>query len=794
MLSHFSSRHSRNVLAGGFGLLLVLLIAITVMALVHLESIHQRINRTVQDHAVKTTLVSNMLRLTRERSQVLYSLFSIQDASKRADTYQRYRALAGNLNAAFKQFRQLDLTADERKAIDDAHQAEVESDTVRDRIARLLADQQSDVARQLLLSRGIAVQDRFEESLDALLDAKGGVTMDAIANANRVTGTALLLVAIASFLTLLIGAVVAIWVTRYAIRIQNALFRAKELAEFTLASIGDGVITTDAKGRIDYLNMVAERYTGWSAAEARGLPLTTVYRVFDEKGDGPLTYPVVTNGLPADDVDAAETGVTLRLMHRDGSGHAIRDSSSPITDRGGEIVGMIVVFHDVSHLNAMAQQLSWQASHDPLTGLVNRREFERRLGELLETSKHDGRQHALLYLDLDNFKRVNDTCGHSAGDELLRQISTVVVAHMRVSDTLGRIGGDEFGALLESCPPDQAVRIANGVREAVRGFRFSWNGHAFGVGLSIGLVPLDGSSGDLRQVMAQADACCYRAKGRGGDSVQVYRREGAEHREPHMVAYINRALEQGNFRLFRQKIVALARQADDAPHYEVLVRMVDRQGRHIAPTRFMPVAERYNLLTSIDRWVIATLVEYLYREHAAGAIGGGKGGTGFYTVNMSGASVNDNSFAGFLRRLLTDFRLPNGLLCFEVTETVAIANLGKAAELMQELKTLGCRIALDDFGTGMSSFAYLKHLPVDYLKIAGEFISDIVNDPMGEAIVDAINRIGHTLGMQTVAEVVTDQRTLDRLKALGVDFAQGYFIAEPEALITIAPTSVAHSG
>ncbi|HET7635109.1 MAG TPA: EAL domain-containing protein [Burkholderiales bacterium] len=792
MLSHFSSRHSRNVLAGGFGLLLILLIAVTVMALVHLETIHQRINGVVQDHAAKTALVSNMLRITRERSQVLYSLFSIGDDSERAAAYQRYRNLAGNLDAVFSQFRKLDLTADERAAINTAHRAEVASDTVRDRIAQLLADRQPDAARQLLLTRGISVQDRFEESLDALLDAKRGVTMDAVANANRVTGTALLLVAVASFLTLLIGAIVAVWVTRYAIRIQDALFREKEMAEFTLASIGDGVITTDAEGRVDYLNMVAERYTGWSTAEARGRPLSAVYRVFDEKGDGPLTYPVATGDLSAD-ADADENGATLRLIHRDGSEHAVRDSSSPITDRGGEIVGMIVVFHDVSHLKAMAQQLSWQASHDPLTGLVNRREFERRLGELLETSKHDGRRHALLYLDLDHFKRVNDTCGHSAGDELLRQISTVVVAHMRASDTLGRIGGDEFGALLESCPPDQAVRIANGVREAVRGFRFSWNGYVFGVGLSIGLVPLDGGSGDLQQVMAQADACCYRAKGRGGDSVQVYRREGSEHREPHMVAYINRALEHGNFRLFRQKIVALAGEPDGAPHYEVLVRMIDRQGRHIAPTRFMPVAERYNLLTSIDRWVIATLVEYLYREHAAGAIRGGRNDAGFHSVNMTGASLNDNSFAEFLRRLLTDFHLPSGMLCFEVTETVAIANLAKAAELMQELRTMGCRIALDDFGTGMSSFAYLKHLPVDYLKIAGEFIGDIANDPMGKAIVDAINRIGHTLGMQTVAEVVTDQRTFDTLKALGVDFAQGYFVAEPEALITIAPTSVVHS-
>jgi diguanylate cyclase (GGDEF)-like protein len=452
---------------------------------------------------------------------------------------------------------------------------------------------------------------------------------------------------------------------------------------------------------------------------------------------------------------------------------------------------MIVVFHDISQIRAMAQQLIWQASHDALTGLVNRREFERRLSELIETARNQGREHALMFMDLDNFKAVNDTCGHSAGDELLRQLTAVMLTRMRGSDTLARLGGDEFGALLESCPLDQALRIAHAVRETVREFRFVWENKTFSVGVSVGLVPIDAESSDLNQTLGFADACCYEAKNKGRDRVQVHRPQdtdlGAKHSELQLVSQINRAFETGQFRLYRQRIVPLGKNASQQPYYEVLVRMLDRSGALVPPTGFMPAAERYNLLTSIERWVISSLVEFLHRQWQAGVIPhqpGPDGTRGFYAVNLSGASINDKSFPEFVRNLLTRYELPHGLLCFEITETTAISNLNKAAELMHELKGMGYRFALDDFGTGMSSFAYLKYLPVDYLKIAGMFIKDMADDAMDCAIVEAINRISHILGMQTVAESVENAKTLERVTALKVDFAQGYYIAEPEALVT----------
>ena len=588
---------------------------------------------------------------------------------------------------------------------------------------------------------------------------------------------------------LLAGGLVAERVVRRVAGDEAALREAKELAEVTLRSIGDGVITLRGDGTIDFMNAVAEQYTGWRSAEAHGRQLGEVYRVVDGVSGKPLAHP-------GGDLTGTRGGggMAARLLRADGTPCAIRESSAAIHNGEGNLVGWVVVFHDVTQIEEMAQKLAWQASHDALTGLVNRREFERRLGELVASAKASERQHALLYLDLDNFKAVNDTCGHAAGDEMLRQLTAVMQSRMRGSDTLARLGGDEFGVLLASCPLEHAVRIANGMREAVREFRFIWADKTFSVGVSAGLVGIDGSE-SMDRVLAIADGICYEAKNKGRDRVQVHRPHSAERAdenlELNMVSQINRAFELGRFRLYRQPIVALGTTDGDAPHYEVLVRMLDRSGLPVPPSGFMPAAERYNLLSSIERWVIGTLVEFLHAECERGTLPRDAAAGAFYAVNLSGASINDASFTDFVRKLLTRFNLPRGLLCFEVTETVAIANLAKAAALMHELKALGCRFALDDFGIGMSSFAYLKYLPVDYIKIDGVFVRGMANDPMDRAIVEAVNRIGHILGLKTVAEYVEDAASLESLRALGVDYAQGYYIAKPVELVQSAGAAAA---
>ena len=775
---------SKYLLFGSFGLLLAVLTALLALGMTRIESFNRQVNELTAAQNRKIGAVSELFLANGQRSALIDRLFAAETPEERETLRSQYRRAVESYARSVERLRALPVAAAEGTARDEAITAAARAQALGEEIAGLLMGGEIAQASELNLTQAVLTDSRLQETLYLLLEANHAETAQAIAVANQGMRYGFLLIGAGALFALLAGAMIAVLVVRNVARTEADLEHEKELAEVTLHSIVDGVITTDASGRIEFMNPVAEQYLGWSGTEARGRPLTEVYRVVDERS-GRAIDALSESAGPGAGAEPAP----VRLVDRNGRECPIRYSHAPIRGRDGTVHGMIVVFHDVSQIRAMAQQLTWQASHDALTGLVNRREFERRLTELLETAKTQHREHALLFLDLDNFKAVNDTCGHAAGDELLRQLTAVMQTRLRGSDTLARLGGDEFGALLEACPTDQALRIANALRETIREFRFVWQDKTFSVGVSIGLVPLSAESRGANHALTLADACCYEAKNRGRDRVQVYRPQDRDftgrHGDLQVVSQINRAFELGQFRLFRQFIMPLAPGQARPPHHEVLVRMLDRSGNLIPPTGFMPAAERYNLLTSIERWVVSALVEYLHRQWMSGGIPrdpDAHGERGYYSVNISGASINDKSFPDFLRNLLTRYELPHGLLCFEITETTAISNLTKAAELMHELKGMGCHFALDDFGTGMSSFAYLKYLPVDHLKIAGMFIKDMATDAMDHAIVDAINRISHILGMQTVAESVEDALTLARLKELGVDYAQGYFISEPEAL------------
>ena len=785
MLQSLAKPKSKFLLFASFGLLLTVLTALIAFGIARIESFNRQIHALTESQGHKIGTVSELFLANGQRATLIDKLFAVDTARARKAALDDYRRATEAYTRSVNNLRALQVAAAEHGARDDAIAAAKAAQDIGEKIAILLVRGEIAPASELNLTQAVLADSRLQETLYLLLEANHAQTAKAIAAANEGMRHGFLLIGAGGVLALIAGIVIAVLVIRIVSRTEARLEREKELAEVTLHSIVDGVITTDAGGCIEYLNPVAEHYLGWTSAEAAGRRLDEVYRVVDERSGRAIEPLPFTDAQASTQADA----VAVRLVDRNGRECPVRYSHAPIRGRDGTMHGMIVVFHDVSQVRAMAQQLIWQASHDALTGLVNRREFERRLAELIETAGTQRREHALLFMDLDNFKAVNDTCGHSAGDELLRQLTTIMMTRMRGSDTLARLGGDEFGALLEACPLEQALRIANGVRETVREFRFVWEGKTFSVGVSIGLVPIDAASSDINAVLAAADACCYDAKNRGRDRVQVHRPSDPDysgrHEELQLVSQITHAFELGQFRLYRQRIAPLDRTPRRDPHYEVLVRMIDRAGNLIPATGFMPAAERYNLLTSIERWVVSSLVEFLNRQWAAGVIPHelhGSGERGFYSVNLSGASINDKSFPDFVRNLLTRYQLPSGLLCFEITETTAISNLTKAAELMHELKGMGCRFALDDFGTGMSSFAYLKYLPVDFLKIAGVFIKDMTTDPMDYAIVDSINRISHILGMRTVAESVEDAATLNRITELGLDFAQGYYVAEPEAL------------
>lgn len=426
-------------------------------------------------------------------------------------------------------------------------------------------------------------------------------------------------------------------------------------------------------------------------------------------------------------------------------------------------------------LRESEKRLSWQASHDSLTELVNRREFEQRLEQAVVSAKTSDHQHALLDLDLDQFKIVNDTCGHLAGDELLRQVSNLLETELRKTDTLARLGGDEFGVLLYQCPLEQALQIANLLRERIQELRFRWQEKTFSIGVSIGLVVINADTQSLVTVLSTADAACYAAKNNGRNRVHVYRiedRELAQQRnEMQWVSRIPKALEENRFRLYSQPIVPITRTKNKSEHCEVLLRLEDENGNIIMPMAFIPAAERYNMMPLIDRWVISTLFAQLAQYH--------QDYSRIYAINLSGNSINDDQFINFVKEQFALHRVPPSIICFEITETLAITNLAKAAQFMRELKLLGCQFSLDDFGSGMSSFAYLKNLPVDYLKIDGIFIKDIVKDAIASEMVAAIARIASVMKIQTIGEFVEDDAILMKLKSLGVDYAQGYGIGKP---------------
>ena len=427
------------------------------------------------------------------------------------------------------------------------------------------------------------------------------------------------------------------------------------------------------------------------------------------------------------------------------------------------------------------EDLSFQATHDPVTGLVNRREFERRLHAVVNATKHERSVHALIYMDLDQFKVINDTCGHTAGDEYLRQVGGLLHEKLRKHDTLGRLGGDEFGVLLEHCPEEHAIRIANELFATIQGFRFVWEGRSFTLGVSIGVVFLDEYSESLSRALSVVDAACFAAKDGGRNRIHVYRDDDStlvkRHGEMQWVSRITDAVEQGRFHLYYQLIVPVGPPANEGIHFEFLLRMQERNGKIIPPGSFLPAAERYNLMLGLDRWVTETAFEWLaeHPKHLEQL--------GLCTINLSGHSVGDADFMHFMIEKFNEGRVPPEKICFEITETAAIGNLMKATRFMSVLKGRGCRFSLDDFGSGLSSFAYLKNLPVDYIKIDGIFVKDIVDDPIDYAMVNAINEMGHVMGKRTVAEFVEKQAILLKLREIGVDYAQGYGIAKPQPLV-----------
>ena len=561
---------------------------------------------------------------------------------------------------------------------------------------------------------------------------------------------------------------------------EDALFKEKESAQITLQSIGDGVITTDAHLLIEYLNPVAEELTGWRFEEAAGKNIDDIFRGFHEETCEPLENPL---SVAIRRSRAIKSVRPTLLIKRDGNEMYIESTASPIRDGSGAVSGGVLVFHDVSESRELNRKLSYHASHDILTGLVNRREFEARLERSLRSARARETSYALCHLDVDQFKIINDTCGHSAGDALLGQVGALLKTKIRWRDTLARLGGDEFAVLLESCSLDEALRMADLLRETIRNYKFVWEERTFRLGCSVGVVPITGDSEDVAALLSAADSACAAAKEAGRNRVYSFQENDIDlmrrRREMQWAARINNALEESRFELYRMTILPLQK-ADPGAHYELLLRMKDEQGKIVSPDNFIAAAERYGITPAIDRWVIENALRWLVSEADE------RERLAMCSINLSGQSLGDDKFLPFVIDQFHRSGIDASKICFEITETAAIASFSQANRFIQALKELGCRFALDDFGTGLSSFGYLKHFPVDFLKIDGSFVKEILHDPIDREMVRSINEIGHLTGKLTIAEFAENAEIINMLRSLGVDYAQGYGVASPQRISKIA--------
>lgn len=550
------------------------------------------------------------------------------------------------------------------------------------------------------------------------------------------------------------------------------------LAEATLESISEGVITTDTLGHIDYANSAAEVLLGCSRDHARGRRLDELAALVDEADRRALGDPVARCLAEGRRVDLGRRA--LLVPRGSGQEHSVELRASPIRAAGQEISGCVVVLHDVSELRGITRQMSYQASHDPLTGLVNRREFERRLDEALNTAHAGGSSHVLCYLDLDRFKVVNDTSGHTAGDAMLREIAGILKEQIRDSDVVARIGGDEFGMLLIGCPLDKARQIADDVCAAIRDFRFVWRDQIFTVGVSIGLVQIGAESGSIEDTLSAADSACYVAKQQGRGRVHVYSaRDEAVARQRGEIAWLQRlqaALKENRFELYTQPIVALGGRPDSGPACEVLLRLKDADGIQSQPMDFMQAAERYHLMPNVDRWVLQAVLAAL----GAGALRLPRGRS--VAINVSSQTLADPQFLEYVVDCLDRTGVQPSQVCFELSENAVGGDLDHASRFIAVLHGLGCTFALDDFGSGLGSFANLKKLSMDYLKIDGSFIRGLGGDEVNLAMVTAMIELARTLGIKVIAEHVESEQAFEVVRALKVDFVQGFTVGRPVAL------------
>ena len=770
------------LVSSGFFLVIAAMITLLAIAMDRMQDNIDQIDQITYIQSKKTRLANEMLSAARERTLHMMKMIAHQDPFFRDEEMIKFNKQGGVFANARMQLLEMKLLPTERAILEEQGKLTRNVVPLQRKIVSLILDEDSPDSLQLLINQAIPMQDQVFDVLARLQTIQKEQADQSFNDALKAYQNAVIsmnLLASVAFVSCLL---IAFYVIRHTGNARRQLMQEKKRAQITLHSIGDGVITTDKQGMIEHMNKEAEALTGWKSKQAVG---KTVDRVCHIKQDGdsdrfinPLETVLATGEV------LHSRGDTL-IQRKDKEEFAIEFSAAPIYTVEGRLDGTILVFKNVTEMRLLTHKLSHQATHDALTGLMNRMDFEQQAKLLLEEARTNDKQHALVYLDLDQFKVINDTCGHVAGDELLKQMSHFLSGHLRDSDILARLGGDEFGIIFRDCNINKAEVIMETIREALQDQRFHWEEKAFPMNVSAGLVAMNRRSGSLYELYSTADTACYIAKDRGRNRIHVYTEDdialSKRTGEMQWVHRINRALEDDSFVIYYQTIAPLGSNVAFSEFTcELLVRMTGKDGKLIPPMAFIPAAERYNLMTSIDRWVVNRALDILSEarpeienRHCR------------FSINLSAQSLSDDKFLEYLQQQFASYSISPDKFCFEITETAAIANLTAARTFMSSLHDMGCKFSLDDFGSGLSSFEYLRSLPVDFLKIDGAFVRNISNDLIDRAMVQSINQVGHVMGISTIAEFVEDDKTMELLKKMGINYAQGFAIGEPQPLETI---------
>lgn len=766
------SNHSKPLLLLGFIAVMLLMMAVVLIGFKQMSEINRNMELIVNQYNAKTSYITTMYTAGQERAISILRMLDMEDAFDRDEEYLHFNHLATRF--AIARIALSKLKVDEQENTYSREQSQLINQAMPQleiAIDLLFKDKKIEATR-LLLDEAIPAQEKVLKQLSSMLEYQEKAAKKSLASAKQSYQLAIKQISLLALGAFLLSMVIAWVVIVYASRAKDALF-----SQVALESIGDAVITTDAEGSINYLNSIAEKMTGWDDAQAKGKAIIDVFDISEDNSTDKYNQHIQE---AHENTPLSNPTNQAQLKNIAGESIAIEFTVAPIIDKAHKRIGTAIAFRNMNQEHELRRQLSYQACHDSLTGLINRYEFEKRLKKLINISIEKNTTHALLYLDLDAFKVVNDTCGHVAGDELLRQLPLLLNKQVRNNDAIARLGGDEFGMLLNDCEPEQALKIAEKILHAVQDFHFIWEEKKFRIGVSIGIIKIDNNSKNINHVMSMADAACYSAKDNGRNRVYVAKENDDEianrHGQMQWVTTITKALEDDSFEFFYQPIVASDRVIDPTVSIELLLRMRGEDGDLIPPGAFIPAAERYNLMIQIDCWVINHAFRWI-SEHPEETAALNKCG-----INLSGQSIGDESFLNFIITKIKEYNINPEKICFEITETAAISNLVKATRFIHELKNLGCFFSLDDFGSGLSSFAYLKNLPVDFIKIDGMFVRDILHDSIDKEMVRAITGIAQAMGKLTVAEFVENEAIKDVLREIGVDYLQGYAVAKPRSL------------